>query len=279
MFSQCKRLFSPSIWNNAVYMSPMAIAKLDRSLISITGDGAAEWLSGLITNSLDNDINFAALLTPQGKIIADFFVIKDGDALIIDTADKFAEGLKKRLSMYRMRAPIVFEDDPRCVYAAWDGKGDEGLEDPRHEGLGRRILADYMETQNSPEDYNSHRLSLGIVDSQWDFGTAETFPANANMDLLSGVNFKKGCFIGQEVVSRMYRMTEVKKRMRAFSFEGTAEGTDIKLGERSVGAVMHVHGNLGMAMMRLGRLANSDDPLMIGETVIQLIETTNGHQA
>ncbi len=264
----------------------MPIALLNRSLIRLSGEGVMDWLSGLITNTLDEDINFAAMLTPQGKIIADFFVIKEDDHLLIDTAEKFKDGLIKRLTMYRLRAPITIEIDERDVYAAWDGTGDEGFKDPRHAGLGQRILAGYMECEAEEADYNQHRLTLGIPDSQYDFETSQTFPANANMDLLAGVNFKKGCFVGQEVVSRMYRKTEIKKRMRGFTFAGEIKADQIKLGERVVGDVMYVSGNFGMAMVRQDRLpqdrpsgdlADTPEALKVGDVNITLLDIPNGN--
>ncbi len=265
----------PSFCGAGDYIATMPIARLDRSVLKISGDGVTDWLAGLITNSLTDDINFAALLTPQGKIIADFFVIKDGESWLIDVADKYAQGLQKRLSMYKLRAPITIEDTAICVYAAWDGEGDEGLEDSRHPGLGRRIYGD-LECEGSQDDYDAHRLSLGIPDSAFDFDTSEVFPAGANMDRLNGVDFKKGCFVGQEVVSRMYRKTEVKKRMRGFRYEGELDGDQIKAGERVVGDIMHSrdvpNGGWGMAMIRHDRLPEDGTPLMIEDREITLLD-------
>lgn len=257
----------------------MPIAKLDRVVLRLNGDDATSWLDGLITNSLKDDITFAALLTPQGKIIADFFVIKDDNTLLIDVADKFADILEKRLKMYRLRAKVKLERTERHVYAAWDGIGDEGLKDPRNTRLGQRLYSDSLEALSSADEYNAYRLSMSIPDSQWDFDTGETFPANANMDQLNGVDFKKGCFIGQEVVSRMYRKTEVRKRMIGFTFQSTFDGTDITRSEKTVGTIMSSYEGQGMAMMRLDRLAKTDGPLMVNGTEIILRETDNGDQA
>ena len=159
-------------------------------------------------------MTFGALLTPQGKIIADFFVTKDGEDLLLDTPIKFAASLFKRLRMYKLRAPIEITDitETHNVYAIWDGEGEEGFADPRHASLGRRFIS--KDDLVAAGDYYAHRLSLGVVESEWDFETVTTFPADANMDLMNGVDFKKGCFVGQEVVSRMKRMTTVKRRMR-----------------------------------------------------------------
>jgi len=254
----------------------MAITKLDRIVLRLSGEKVDEWLSGLITNSLDADINFAALLTPQGKIISDFFVIKDKNDLLIDAPADYVDGLKKRLSMYKLRAPITITETDLSVYAAWGGTGDEGYADPRRAELGRRIYADYLECEGDPEAYDIHRLELGVPDSSQDFKSGEIFPANANMDFLNGVDFKKGCFVGQEVVSRMHRKTNVKKRMQGFRSDGAITETDLIQSERVVGTVMHLNDMNGMAMVRQDRLADDGSPIRIGSTEVKLMELNNG---
>jgi len=256
----------------------MPITKLDRSVLLVSGDGVTDWLAGLITNRLTDEINFAALLTPQGKIIADFFVVSQGEGWRIDVADKYADALIKRLSIYKLRAPITIERTDMSVFAAWDGEGEEGYQDPRHPELGRRIYGQ-LECEGTQADFNHHRLSLGVPDSAFDFETGEVFPAGANMDKLNGVDFKKGCFVGQEVVSRMYRKTEVTKRMRGFSFVEKPDGADIKAGDRTIGAIMHSGNGFGMAMIRHDRLPEADVPLMVGDAEIKLLDFPDGHSS
>ena len=242
----------------------MPITQLNRSAFRLSGEGVSTWLDGLISNSLNGPMTFAALLTPQGKIIADFFVTKEGDDLLLDTPMKFAEGLFKRLRMYKLRAPIEITDitETHNVYAIWDGEGEEGHADPRHASLGRRLItADYLDASG---DYNAHRLSLGVVDSEWDFETLTTFPADANMDLMNGVDFKKGCFVGQEVASRMHRKTDIRKRMQSVRAQATLEVGQIFCGERVVGDILYASGHTAMAMLRLDRLAQAKEPPMTG---------------
>lgn len=246
----------------------MAIAKLERAVFRLSGENVLSWLEGLITNTIaEHGLTFAALLTPQGKIIADFFISRDGEALVLDTPQKFSADLYKRLRMYKLRAPIEIEDlsATHAIYAVWDGKGEEGHADPRLPALGFRLITD--EDLPTTGDYNAHRLSLGMTDSVWDFETATTFPADANMDLINGVDFKKGCFVGQEVVSRMKRMTTVKKRFRAVVFEGSGKAGDkIMTGERVIGELLSVHNKMAMAMIRLDRMSAAEtSPTVNGE--------------
>ena len=247
----------------------MPIALLNRSVLRLSGEGVNAWLDGLITNSLSGPMSFAALLTPQGKIIADFFVTQDGADLLLDTPTKFAADVFKRLRMYKLRAPIEITDvtETHNVYAIWDGEGEEGYTDPRHVTLGRRLITeDYLD---GTDDYDMHRLSLGVVDSEWDFETITTFPADANMDLMNGVDFKKGCFVGQEVVSRMKRMTTVKKRMRTIELSGVAKAGDpLICGSRVIGEIYHINGMLAMGLVRLDRLKAAEiEPTVNGNEV------------
>ena len=257
----------------------MPIARLDRTIISVAGENVEEFLGGLITNSLGSDITFTALLTPQGKIIADFFVHKMDDGLILETPSKFGKTLLMRLKMYKLRAAIEIEDvsDDYFVYVLWDGVGDVGKPDPRHKELGQRFLTDdLLSTEHSAEDYDAHRLSLGIPDSTWDFETAAVFPADANMDLLGGVDYKKGCFIGQEVVSRMHRKTQVRKRMCGVTLSGAAQsGDDIMAGDIKVGTLNHVRNEDGIALIRLDRLAKADQAPSVNNKPVTIMEPSH----
>jgi len=163
----------------------MPIKNLNRSIFRLSGESVVEWLDGIITNNLKSDINFAAILTPQGKIIADFFVTKHEGTLLIDTPTKFATDLHKRLKLYKLRAQIEITDvsETHSVYAIWDEDDfKQGYVDPRHISLGQRLIT--TEEHASTGDYNAHRLSLGVVESEWDFESVKVFPADANMDVM-----------------------------------------------------------------------------------------------
>lgn len=255
----------------------MPIARLDRAIITLTGENVFSWLDGLVTNSLDGDINFAALLTPQGKIIADFFVWRTDDGAMIETPRSTAAAFLTKLKMYRLRAAITIKDvsDQWDVLALWDGAGKEGLGDPRDLRLGRRLIAPAgkLSPSHQAEDYDRHRLALGMVDSQWDFGGSDLFPANANMDLLNGIDFHKGCFIGQEVASRMHRKSDIRKRLRGFSYEGEISETTLECAERNVGEIRHARSGHGMALVRDDRLKKGEI-ISAGDAKITLFERT-----
>jgi len=261
----------------------MPIANLNRTIISVSGETALSFLDGLITNNLDADMTFAALLTAQGKIIADFFVHKKSDQeFLIDTAEKFGKTLLMRLKMYKLRAKIDLEDvsDAYDIYALWDGEGDIGIADPRHENLGRRLLAEKgaLELEGNGVHYDAHRLSLNIPDSTWDFETESVFGHDANMDKLNGIDFKKGCFVGQEVVSRMQRKTEVRKRMGAVKLSGSADiGDDLKADTRPVGKVLHTHDHIAMALLRLDRIKEANGPITINDQPIDILAPAYGN--
>jgi len=256
----------------------MPIAKLDRTIISVSGETARGFLDGLITNNLDDEMSFSALLTPQGKIIADFFVHKKSDQeFLIETPAKFGKTLLMRLKMYKLRAQIDLEDvsDKYDIYAFWGGEGDVGSTDPRKAGLGQRLLTDAgtMTPEHTQDDYDAHRLEHGVPDSTWDFETEKAFPHDANMDRLNGVDFKKGCFVGQEVVSRMQRKTEVRKRMGVVALSVNAKaGDELKSGGRTVGSLLYVKADKAMALLRLDRIADATDPILVNEKEVVIEE-------
>ncbi len=260
----------------------MPLAQIERSMFRLSGAGLYPWLDGLITNNLSNPLSFSALLTPQGKIIADFFITHDGNDLLIDCAPKFADPLRKRLKIYKLREKIDITDISAAynLYVLWDGAGDLGHIDPRSQTLGRRLLtADIIETSHSEADYNAHRLRLGVPDSHYDFETETMFPADANMDLINGVDFKKGCFVGQEVVSRMKRKTTVRKRMRSIMAQAPLAAGPILSAERVIGDCLYAQGDIGMALIRLDRLAETSAPPSCGGVEIKILESSNPGEA
>ncbi|MCY7280619.1 MAG: folate-binding protein [Sphingomonas bacterium] len=176
----------------------------DRVLLRLTGEDVHGFLDGLVTNSLDTLPAYAALLTPQGKVIADFIVWSDGDDLLLDCDMAAAEALERRLAMYRLRRPItIARDEGLAVHWSPDG-----ADDPRLVALGRR----WITAPGDPASgWREHRLRLGVCEGAGELGDLLWLECNA--DELNGVSFTKGCFVGQENTARMNWRGKVNRRL------------------------------------------------------------------
>jgi tRNA-modifying protein YgfZ len=261
-------------------MSQRRVALLpDRAVVQVDGSDAEKFLQQLVTNDVELGVSrrsvFAALLSPQGKVLFDFLVTRHGGGYLLETAADKAPELVKRLQMYRLRARVDLTDasDKFAVQAVWtdppDDTGDAGpmshLLDPRVRSLGMRVMAGpgvaselrqefAAEANASAADYHAHRISLGVPEGGKDYAFGDVFPHEANFDLLNGVSFTKGCFIGQEVVSRMQHRGTARKRI--VMVEGDAllqSGAPITAGPATIGAVGSVAGKHGLALVRLDR--------------------------
>ena len=178
----------------------------DRAVIRLSGEDVRGFLDGLVTNTLDPLPAYAALLTPQGKVIADFIVWDDRDDVLLDVAASDAEVLERRLAMYRLRRAITIErDEARAVH--WSLEGD-GTRDPRLADLGRRWIAPPGEAASG---WREHRLRLGVAEGAAELGNLLWLECNA--DELYGVSFTKGCFVGQENTARMNWRGKVNRRL------------------------------------------------------------------
>lgn len=176
----------------------------DRALIRLFGEDVRGFLDGLVTNRLDTLPAYAALLTPQGKVIADFIVWDDGDDLLLDCDAAAADALQKRLAMYRLRRAITIAREERLA-AHWSPDGDD---DPRLPALGRRWLAPPDEPASG---WLEQRLRLGVCEGAAELGALLWLECNA--DELNGVSFNKGCFVGQENTARMNWRQKVNRRL------------------------------------------------------------------
>ena len=230
-------------------MAPNLTVLEDRGVIAVTGADAATLLDGLVTNSLarlgDGGAIHTGLLSPQDKILFDFFLFRTADGFLIDVARDAVADFIKRLTFYRLRADITFTDrsDSLVVAALWpEGASVPGgviaAPDPRGAALGLRLIlpsariAEIPAESTNREAYDAHRIALGIPDAGRDYELADAFPHEALYDQLGSVDFKKGCFIGQEVVSRMqHRGTARKRTVRVRTSAPVAPGTAITAGE------------------------------------------------
>src|SRR4029077_14884357 len=264
---------------------------LDRGVVKVAGDGARIFLHGLVTADILNlapgTARFCALLTPQGKIIADFFVTeapaKDGGGFFLDVPRALCVALVAKLNIYKLRAKVIVEDlsEVLGVLAAWDGSGTTkggatrlGLSyaDPRLPALGQRVMlpphlaagaagaaAELGATLVDAGQYAAHRIALGVPQGGVDFGYGDAFPHEADMDQLDGVDFAKGCYVGQEVVSRMEHRGIARTRAVAVGYDGATPqiGATITAGGRQVGTMGSAAGGRGLALLRLDRAAEA----------------------
>ena len=225
----------------------------DRRILRVTGPERVEFLQGLVTNDVTRAPVYAALLSPQGKYLADFFVIPDGDALLLDVAADQADDLKRRLSMYKLRAKVEIEDDPREVTRG-SGPAPEGaIADPRDPALGWR---GYGVGESDDTDWDALRIAHLVPQSGAELQVNDSYILEMGFDRLNGVDFRKGCYVGQEVTARMKHKTQLKKGLRRVSLEGeVAPGTPILSADgREAGMLHTVSGGQGLAYLRFDRI-------------------------
>lgn len=238
-----------------------------RVVLRIDGEDAEVFLNGLLTNSIlnmqDGDVRYAALLMPQGKIICDMLVVKAGTSFLLDVPVQADESLAKRLNMFRLKADVSISiADDLAVYAFIE----DGFIDPRHNDMPKRKIDKKNAWENtSRRAYDIERIKLSVPEQGKDFGENEVFPADINMEMLNGVDFKKGCFVGQEVVSRMKRRGTARRRTLAFHFPNGSPDADtpFKLGETILGEISSSTTDYALVRLRLDRLvkAQSNDEL------------------
>jgi folate-binding protein YgfZ len=273
----------------------------DRGVVKVAGADALKFLDGLITADLDKVIagnaRYAALLTPQGKIITDFIVVKaeEDNHYFLDCPRALAPTLMQRLNFYKLRAKVIVEDlsEALGVLAVWDGAPTRGpglsYADPRLPALGLRcMIAGHIANSAAAElgatlvdaaDYEAHRIALGVPRGGSDFVYSDAFPHEADMDQLGGVDFEKGCFVGQEVVSRMEHRGTARTRVVPVAFDGPPPeaGVAVTAGTSALGMMGSGSGAIsrGLATLRLDRVAEamaSATPIMAGGITIRPVK-------
>ncbi len=273
----------------------------DRGVIKVSGADARDFLNGLVTTDLTllgpGHGRFGALLTPQGKITVDFLITEapagHGGGFLLDCPRALAQGLADKLGFYKLRAKVAVENlsDSLGVLAAWDGepaiKPDLAFADPRNATLGWRILAPTELAQKVADligadlvdssAYDAHRIAAGVPRGGLDFSYGDAFPHETNMDRLHGVDFDKGCYVGQEVVSRMqHRGTARTRTVRIVLEDFSPEpGTTILAGDKVVGTLGSTAAPNGLALIRIDRAADAlaaGIPLTSGGLAIRLAD-------
>jgi folate-binding protein YgfZ len=255
----------------------------DRGVVKVSGEDARSFLNGLFTIDVSKmtsgTARFGALLTPQGKIVADFFVFEaaeeDGGGFLIDCPRALAGLLVEKLGFYKLRAKVQIDDLSAAlgVMAVWPGEADSeygpSFADPRLPELGTRIILPPDTAAEAAKDlgaalvdadvYDAYRVSLGVPRGGMDFTYGDTFPHEANMDQLGGVDFDKGCYVGQEVVSRVEHRNSARSRivMMAYDDNTPDDGLPIMAGEKQLGMVGSAAGGTALALLRLDRLGDA----------------------
>ena len=236
-----------------------------RALVQVSGPDWRDFLQGLLTQDVETlapgETRFAALLAPQGKLLFDLFVTGIEEGCLVDVAADRRDALVQRLTIYRLRAKVEIKPVDIAVLAVWPAAGPstEWPIDPRLAELGARgygALPPAGAVAADEHAYHHHRLTLGVPDPDRDCPSDTTYPIEANFDLLHGIDFQKGCFVGQETTSRMKRRGMIKNRMLPIVFEGEppAFGAEVLAGERRAGEVLSGQEGRAMALLRLDRI-------------------------
>ena len=245
----------------------------DRGVIDAQGPDAGKFLHGLVTNDIlglaPGGARFAALLSPQGKILFDFLVFAPApEHYFLDCPRALADDLLKRLNLYKLRAKLDLANrsDELAVIAVEGAGAPTGrtilafAADPRTDLGGRAIVArDAVNATGDRADYEARRIRLGLPMGGVDFAYGDAFPHEADMDIFNGLDFGKGCYVGQEVVSRMKHRGAIRKRVIRYSTTGDAPpaGETIKAGDTEIGVTGSHMKNEGLALARLDRLAEA----------------------
>ncbi|MBW8788389.1 MAG: folate-binding protein YgfZ [Rhizobium leguminosarum] len=263
-----------------------AVFLKDRSLLFVSGADAQSFLQNLITTDISSlgpdEARPGALLTPQGKILFDFMIWQDGDGYMIETDAGQRDSLLKRLTMYKLRAAVTLAPSTEeGVTVCWgedaEGvRGSQGARDSRFAKAGVTLIRRPGKHGDGKEAlYDALRISHGIVTSGSDFALQDAFPHDVLMDFNGGLSFRKGCYVGQEVVSRMQHRGTARRRVVTVS-AATAlpeTGTEITAAGKPVGTLGSVEGGSGLAIVRIDRAGAAmaaGTPLLAGETPVSL---------
>jgi len=273
----------------------------DRGVVKVAGDDARSFLNGLLTSDIGrvapDSAVFAALLTPQGKIIMDMIAAEapaqDGGGFFLDVPKALAKSCVDRLNFYKLRAKVIVEDlsEVLGIIAVWGGEAatEYGLcyRDPRLPALGLRVIlpphlaaeaaADLGATLMPAAAFEAHRIALGVPRGGLDFIYGDAFPHEADMDQLHGVDFHKGCFVGQEVVSRMEHRGNARTRIVPVAYDGFAPdaGAAVTAAEKPVGTFGSSAEGRALAMLRLDRAADAlaaGHDLVAGAVTLRLVK-------
>jgi folate-binding protein YgfZ len=275
----------------------------DRGVVAVTGEDALAFLDNLVTNSLDGmeegNARFAALLNPQGKMLFEFLAVRTAVGFLLDVRRDKAGELVKRLTLYRLRAKVEIKDVSahHAIAAVWwmplgarptsftyEAEVVETFADPRDSRLGVRLIVKTSEneqpirqlsgvTMSDETAYQRARVDAAVAEAGFDYALGDAYPHEANFDLTNGVSFTKGCYVGQEVVSRMQNKTVVRKRVVRVSGAELETGAEIKVGDAAIGTVGTSAGGRALALVRLDRVAEAlekSQPIIANGNVVTI---------
>ena len=263
---------------DAPYIPAMPVAALPhRALIRLSGADRVAYLQGLISNDVqkaeDGTPIWAAFLTPQGKFLHDMFVAKDGDSLLLECERERRDDLLTRLKRFKLRSDVALEpDDTLRVFASWGGtqaEGSHAFEDPRLPEMGQRIWTGTFDTDSDLAAYDTHRIALSVPDGSRDIQVEKAILLENGFEELNGVDYEKGCYMGQELTARTHYRALIKKRLLPITFEGPtpSPGTDISQDGKNVGEVKSGVPGAALALMRLTAL-DGGAPITAGGTEV-----------
>ncbi|WP_127557974.1 YgfZ/GcvT domain-containing protein [Nioella ostreopsis] len=241
----------------------------NRTVLRIAGEDAQQFLHGLVTNDAKPGVLvYSALLSPQGKFLADFFLLDRGEDILLDVAGDLAPGLFRRLSMYKLRAAVTIEDSGLSVARGLGPAPDGAHPDPRHEALGWRS---YGVEGSAPQiDWDAIRVTHCIPETGIELIPEDSYILEAGYDRLHGVDHRKGCYVGQEVTARMKHKTTLRKGLVTVEIDGNAPvGTPIMAGDKPAGTLFTQSGGKAIAYLRFDR-AKGD--MMAGEAIVRWSE-------
>lgn len=227
----------------------------NRRLLRLSGADTKDFLQGLVTNDvakLRSGAVYAAILTPQGKYLADFFMIPEGDAVLLDVAESLGDMLVQRLTMYKLRADVTIETAELHLHRGLGTPPDDGFADPRAPDLGWRAYRATEQTDDTV-DWDAMRVAHQVPETMVEL-TPDTFILEAGFERLNGVDFRKGCYVGQEVTARMKHKTELRKGLTQVIVEGQAAvGTELTADGKTAGVLFTQSGGKGIAYLRFDR--------------------------
>ena len=259
--------------------TPEGEAAPDRRVIEITGQDRFTFLQGLVTVDMrrlaeGDGLVYGAILTPQGKYLADFFLCRSGDRLLLDAAAAQADGLAKRLSLYKLRADVALAESGLHVHRGLGPVPEDSFADPRHLSLGWRAYRDTPGAEGTI-DWTALRVAACIPETGIELIENDSYILECGFERMRGVDFRKGCYVGQEVTARMHNRTELRKGLAQVRVEGATEpGTEITGADgRSVGRLFSQSGGRGIAWLRFDR---AKGPLTAGDAVVLIEDDPTG---